>query len=232
MAHWPIWWLIVPGLIGLMGLIVVSAGIGALSRRRPFSAIGGIFSGTAFLALAAAILLLGLNIQTYSRLTWERPVATIDLHQTGERMFDATIAQAPPAPDFGQPRPADPPRTFPLKGDEWRIEARVLKWKPWATVLGLNARYRLERLAGEFADTASEQAGPPSVIDLLQPEEAGGLWQLSNRLNKAHVLDTAYGSAALMPMTDGARYEVSLTQSGLLARPANDAAAKAVGGWK
>jgi len=35
-----------------------------------------------------------------------------------------------------------------------------------------------------------------------------------------------------MPMADGAQYAFAMTQTGLVARPANDQAAQAVGGWK
>jgi hypothetical protein len=35
-----------------------------------------------------------------------------------------------------------------------------------------------------------------------------------------------------MPMQDGARYEVNVSQSGLVARPLNLAAQDAVGAWR
>ncbi|MDB5393948.1 MAG: hypothetical protein JWM91_1454 [Rhodospirillales bacterium] len=224
---WPYLWMVGPVLVGLTGLIVLTAGIDALARRRVFSAMGGIFGGGAVLALAVAILLLGLDVQTYHRLSFERSIATIDLRQTGDKAFDATVAEA---------TAEQAPRTFALTGDEWRIEARVLKWKPWANVLGLDARYRLERLAGEFTDQGEEQTGPRSIHDLRSPNPTGTaaadqLWRLSSRLNETHLIDTLYGSATVMPMADGARYELSMTQTGLLARPVNEAATKAVGRW-
>jgi hypothetical protein len=40
-----------------------------MARHRPYRAMGEIFTGGALLALAAIALLLGLDIQTYSRLT-------------------------------------------------------------------------------------------------------------------------------------------------------------------
>jgi len=43
--------------------------------------------------------------------------------------------------------------------------------------------------------------------------------------------DALYGSATFMPMADGAAYEVSVSQAGLLARPLNDAARAAVDAW-
>jgi hypothetical protein len=45
-------------------------------------------------------------------------------------------------------------------------------------------------------------------------------------------VDTLYGGGAYMPMADGAKYEVWITQSGLVARPVNDVARTASsGGW-
>jgi hypothetical protein len=234
----PYWWWILPALAGLLALGLFAAGVSALSRRHPYRAMGGIFTGGLLLAASAALLLLGLDVQTFSRLSYERPVATITLHQTGDKQFDATLVRSVDYSAQGPDTPAPTgsvdiaPPTFPLKGDEWRVEARVLKWKPWMNVLGLDARYRLERLSGEFTDTALEQAGPRSTYDLRPATDDNRLTRLSARLHQARLVDTVYGSAALMPMADGAQYSLAMTQAGLVARPTNDQAVQAVGGWK
>jgi hypothetical protein len=234
----PYWWWILPALAGLLALGLFAAGVGALLRRHPYRALGGIFTGGLMLVASAALLLLGMDIQTFSRLTYERPVATIALHQTGDKQFDATLVRSVDYSGQGMDTPAPTgsvdvsPPTFPLKGDEWRVEARVLKWKPWANVLGLDARYRLERLSGEFADTAQEQTGPRSTYDLHPAVGDDRLTRLSARLHQAWLVDTVYGSAALMPMADGAQYSLAMTQAGLVARPTNEPAVQAVGGWK
>jgi hypothetical protein len=44
--------------------------------------------------------------------------------------------------------------------------------------------------------------------------------------------DALYGSAVYVPMSDGARYQVVVSQSGLVARPLNEPARQAVGAWK
>jgi hypothetical protein len=44
--------------------------------------------------------------------------------------------------------------------------------------------------------------------------------------------DALYGSAVYVPMSEGAEYTVSVSASGLVVRPGNDTARKAVGGWK
>ena len=58
------------------------------------------------------------------------------------------------------------------------------------------------------------------------------MWTLLQRYhNYLPWVDTLYGSAAFMPMADGARYEVKVSQSGLVARPLNLVARQAVGAW-
>src|ERR1700761_8642908 len=66
-AHMPYWWWILPAVAGLAALGLLAGGVGAIAHNRPYRALGEIFTGGALLALAAIILLFGLDIQTYSR---------------------------------------------------------------------------------------------------------------------------------------------------------------------
>jgi hypothetical protein len=221
-----IWW-IIPALAGLLALTMVAGGLAALLHGRPYRALSGITGGGALLVIALAVLLLGFDFQTYHRLAYERPVAAVDLHQTGDKAFAVTVTQPEPSGQI-----ASQPSSYAVQGDEWRVEARVLKWKSWANVLGLDPRYRLDRLSGEYVDTAEEVSAPRSVYDLRAPVDQFTVARLAAKLNRAKLIDTVYGSAVLMPMADGARYELSMSQSGLVARPANDAAQKAVEAWR
>lgn len=58
-------------------------------------------------------------------------------------------------------------------------------------------------------------------------------WELARRY-RAYVpwVDALFGSAAFVPMADGALYEVRVSQSGLIARPLNQAGRDAVAGWR
>src|SRR5690606_34057560 len=116
--------------------------------------------GGGFLAAGVAAILLGLNVQSYARLTHERPVATITLSQIQPQFFEATLTQ--PQTATGEASTA----VYPVHGDEWRIEAQVLRWKPWANILGLNTQYRLDRLSGRYQDTRQELTAVRSVHDL------------------------------------------------------------------
>ena len=117
----------------------------ALFQGRVFSGLLVGAGGAGFMAAAAIAGLLALDVQTYGRLTYERPVATIQTRQLGPQYFEATVMQ----PGMGEDAPGVS-NLYPLHGDEWRIEAQVLKWKPWANVLGLDAQYRLDRLSGRY----------------------------------------------------------------------------------
>jgi hypothetical protein len=224
------WWWIIPGIVGVIGLAIVLSGLGWMFRGKPFKGGRGVVGGAVFLGVAAIVGLLGLNIQTYHRLTFERPVATIELTQKGPQLFDAVVVE-PPTPDL----PEGVTRNFEIHGDEWRIEARVLKWKPWANVLGLDSQYRLDRFSGRYTETQQELTGERSAYDIRPTRQSGvDLWPLAREFSQyAPLVDTLYGSGAYMPMADGARYEVRITQNGLIARPTNEAAAEASSsGWQ
>ncbi|MDB5431299.1 MAG: hypothetical protein JWP35_2415 [Caulobacter sp.] len=223
------WWWIIPGLIALFALVIVVRGLIGLFTGRPFSGLGGMIAGGLLMAIVGAVLLGGLDVQTYSRLTYERPVATIAVHQLGPKLFEATLTQPPP--EGFEPTPA---KAYQIHGDEWRIEARVLKWKGWANVLGLDTQYRLDRLSGRYDATDDELHAERSVYDLRpDPPSQVDLWAMARKYSRfAPVVDTLYGSGAAMPMADGATYEVWITQSGLLARPTNEKAREASAtGW-
>jgi hypothetical protein len=126
-----------------------------------------------------------------------------------------------------------PLRTFVLDGDEWQLDARIVKWRPAAAVMfGLEPRYRLERLSGRYRDLAREQSAVRTVHGL-----GDARWpQLAEIVDQSFRLlpwvDAYYGSSAFLPMAHGAAYRVQASQSGLVARPANAAAERAVATWK
>lgn len=230
MAHWPVW--IVPGVLGVLGVLLFLRGVTSIGRT-PFSGAFGALTGGAFMAAGAATGLLGLNFLTYNRLTHEQQVAEVTFHQTGPSAYVADMklpdgsSQVCSLPDGTSGQCA-------ILGDQWQLDARVLKWKPWAnTYLNMDASYRLERMAGRYADIDAERSAPRTVYQLHKDP---GL-DLFNVLNtqygkKLPVLDAHYGNATYIPMADGATYYVTMTQDSLVARPANDQARTAVQNWK
>ncbi len=213
-----------------MNVIIISfAAIGALFlllavlrlRRRRFIAAGShTVSGLALLAFAGLFSAIAMNIHTYERLTYERPIAELRFTQIAPNQFQAHLRY-----------PSGKTRLFDMLGDEWQLDARILKWQGFANVLGMDSQYRLERISGRYRNLHEERNGTRSVHALA--DDAGlDLWQISQRHQRwLPWLDARYGSATYLPMTDGAVFEVHLTQSGLLARPSNPDARDAVRDW-
>ena len=50
-------------------------------------------------------------------------------------------------------------------GDQWRIDAEFLKWKYWATLLGIDSQYRLDRLEGRYRTAAAQNTQPNLAHD-------------------------------------------------------------------
>ena len=207
--------------LALIGLLFLVRGVRQFRRRRP---VAGAFSGASGLVLllvAACAGLIGFGLQGYQRLSYERPVAELQLTQTGERQFNGVLKY-----------PSGMSQEFALQGDEWQIDARVLSWNAFVNVIGFDAAYRLERLGGRYGKIEDERSAARTVY-ALNPPAPIDLWEIARRYREwAPWVDAFYGSATYVPMADGALYGVKLTQSGLRARPLNQAARAAVGNWE
>jgi hypothetical protein len=204
----------------LFGILFLVAAVRRLRRRR---VMGGMAHGAAaliFLLAAACALLIGSNLRTYQRLSYEQPAAELQFSRVGERQYDAALSY----PDGER-------ANFALRGDEWQVDARVLKWHSFANLIGFDAAYRLERISGRYSHVEDERSQPRTVYELHTP----GLvdpWELIHRYRSwVPWMDALYGSATFLPMADGALFEIKVSQSGLVARPLNQAAREAVASW-
>jgi hypothetical protein len=212
----------VVALIAVFGLLLLALACQRLFRARFFAAAGSALTGILLLTAAALLFVVSMNLHTYARLTHERAVAEIVFEARGPQRYRATLAQVP----------SGEMQMFVLAGDEWQLDARVLKWKGWANLLGLDAQYRLERVSGRYREIEQERKDTRTVYALSE-NPGVDLWALSADYPRwLSFVDAVYGSATYMPMADGARYEVSITQSGLIARPVNEMAKTATTKWK
>ena len=203
----------------VLGVILFLLGVQRVWRRRVMTGSLEGLVGLLLLAVAALVAAIFMNLYTYDRLTHESPVAEVRFQGIEPQHFWADVMIK------------NNTQTLDLRGDEWQIDARVLKWHGAAVLIGFDTLYRLDRLSGRYRDLSKERTGPRTVYSLS--EEPGlDLWMIAKRYARwIPWVDAVYGSATYMPMVDGAHYTVSVSSSGLLARPANDIARKAVGEW-
>ncbi|MEO1475026.1 MAG: hypothetical protein AAFS13_01480 [Pseudomonadota bacterium] len=211
-----IWW-VLPAISGVMGLMLGFAGLGKLFKLQPFSGVFRLLFGVGFLGLGGVVALAGLNLQTYKRLTFERPVATISFNEveTADR-YRARLVY-----------PGGETAEYDLEGDEWLLRARVVKFKAFSNILGFDSAYKLDRLEGGFeadigkAERLIHQISENPGLDVVaMAKEQGG---------RFGVEDVRYGSATYNPMAGGLAYHVCMTQTGLIARPANVQTAEITG---
>jgi hypothetical protein len=212
--------LIVLIIVALAGILFLFAAMRRLRQRR---IVSGLFHGATALVLVLLVVASALilaNLSTYRRLSYEQPAGELQLTRTGERQFDALLSY-----------PNGTRANYALRGDEWQVDARVLKWHAFANLIGFDTAYRLERLSGRYS-RAEDEVAQPRTAYALNPPQLVDPWDLAHRYRSwIPWVDAVYGSATFLPMADGALYEIKVSQSGLLARPLNQAARDAVGGW-
>ncbi len=207
--------------IAVVGVLLAGFGLYRLLKLKLGAGIRYELAGLGLLLTGAFLLLVSSNLVIYQRLVFESPVASIVFMEKEPRLF---LAEVRPMNQLAQ--------NYELQGDEWQLDARILKWHGVANVLGLDTQYRLHRLQGRYTDIGQERVATRSVYAIGEQPEMD-IWKLANdyELLLGWLVDAAYGSAVYLPMTDGAEYEISVSQSGLVARPVNDPAKQAVSRW-
>jgi hypothetical protein len=204
--------LLVPAAACLLFALIFGAGLRRCLRQRRWSgAFVRILLLVGFLSAGLGLGLLGTSLVHYLELQGDARVAQIALRQTAPQRWSARLETAD-----GQHR------SFELYGDEWQLDARLIRWKLPALLGGAPNLYRLERLSGRYGDPKQEREAPRSVHDLAA-DAFPDLWALKRQFPQyLGFVDAYYGSAAYLPMLDGARYDVVLgTRGGLVARPAD-----------
>jgi hypothetical protein len=207
-------------LFALVGILCLFAAVRRIRRRRVLG--GALIGATALILILLSVVaaLIAGSLLTYQRLSFEQPAGELQLTRTGDREFNASLTY-----------PSGARANFTLRGDEWQIDSRVLKWHAFANLAGFDTMYRLERIGGRYTRVEDERSQPRSVYS-LNPPQLIDPWDLVHRYHSwVPWMDALYGSATFLPMADGALYEIKVSQSGLVARPLNQAARDAVAGW-
>ena len=206
--------------VSLLGLYLFLKGLVRLRRRQ--SLRGGVqtSTGAVFLALTAIVWAVSSHLYTYQRLSHEQAVAELEFIALGPQNYQAKLY----FPDGKRMQ-------WELKGDEWQLGARILKWHSTANLFGMDTVYRLDRLSGHFRDIEREREDKHTVY-ALSANPGLDIWNMAQRYTWFPWVDAVYGSAAYMPMADQSRYKVSLSQSGMVIRPVNAQAKNAVTRWR
>lgn len=206
-------------LAGFGSLVLLLALSRWLAGRR-WAMAGHFALAMALLAAAVWFEPVATHLETYQQRRPHLPVAQVYGERTSSRSFRVTLTRLP----GGQMQ------VFEVSGDQWRIDARTLAWQKLAADLGLKPGFRLDRLSARYVRAAEPSDATPSSYGLSE-ERGDDVWAQARTgagWSRFAVADHAYGPWA--PLADGARYEVVFDEHGLVARPVNEAATKALAG--
>ena len=212
--------IIASAVLVFIALLFLFSTLQHLRHRRVLRAGRSATAGAACGALGGAGMMLFYSYLGYERLTDEQVVGDIEFTQQAPQTYTARLMIEGRLDQL-----------MPIYGDEWQIDARIVTWKPPATILGFDPVYQLERLSGRYTSVDNEMSRARTVHDLAT-ERPLDLWSLVRNYPKLTPgVDAFYGTATYLPMADGARFRVTMSRDALIARPVNEEAREAVGEW-
>jgi len=204
--------------MAVLGGVLVLGGLAFFVRPHWLVAwLKGMLAMTLLLA-GGYSLVLAAGMSHYQTLAGMDVVATVEVHELGPQSWNVTIH-----------RSGVPPETHTLSGDQWQVDARIVRFGGPMGWLGVSPGYRLERLGGRYHSLEHELNAERTVIDLAS-DGWPDIWSWDQVFNLPFV-EGVYGNATFMPMRDRARFAVKLSSSGLVAVAMNDEARESVKLW-
>jgi hypothetical protein len=193
--------------LGIVGAIWLFGALAALRRARPLRFVLRTLAGLLMLSCAVLAGTIALGLQGYQALTREEVAARLTVKPLGPQRFEAKIL-------YGDGREA----VYLLAGDEIYVDAHILKWHPYANLLGLHTAYELDRVGGRY-HTIDQEKSAPRTIHSLARDKPVDLFSLRRRHEILRpLIDAQYGSATFVPVNEPAELEVRVSTTGLLMR--------------
>ena len=204
----------------LLALLVLFVAVRVLFGGRWFLAWLRGTCGLVFLALAVMVGLVAYDLSRYDPYPIDKPLLTLSFHRSGN-LYQVDILEN------------GVQRSVNLEGDLWQLDVRLLQWKGLAALIGLEPGYRLEKLDSRFLAIEQQAQARYTQAELTQSLYGVDLWRWL-RLGQHDLLmfDAQARRVTYLPMADDAVFNISLTPTGLLAQPMNQAAHQALQDWQ
>lgn len=197
----------VSAVFGVLAVALLALSVRTFRARRWVGGAGRTTVGLLFASLSALAATVGVSTQGYRALTSEEVAVTITTVPSGPQAFQAYV-EYPDGRDT----------TLAVQGDQLLVDARILKWKYLANVLGMRTHYELDRLTGRYVDIDDERTRARTV-HALGAEKPIDFYDLLQRYSALRLLaDAEYGSATYIEVDRPARFEVRVSTTGLLVR--------------
>ena len=199
--------MIVGGVFIGLSLLFLVAGIAGLKRRQFTGVPANLVLTLLMLSFALLSALVVVGTQGYRALTAEEVAATIETQPTGQQSFQAIFH----FPDGSK-------KTFQISGDQLYVDAHILKWRSIGTLVGLRTAYELDRVGGRYEHIDDERSKLRTIHSLAE-ERVVDLYSLRKKHTFLDPLvDAEYGSATFIKANRRAKFELRVSNTGLLFR--------------
>ncbi len=169
--------------------------------------------------LVALFIAVGLDFSTYQALTDQQHIFKLKVKQLDENLFDIELV----TDDYRM--------TYPLSGDQWQLDFRLIRFTPAVALTGLSNLYQPSRLSSRYIDITDQQTQPLNFHSLRDFQTIDS-WKYLKRYDSVlPFIESVYGSSVYMPLADGAEYEILIGFSGLVVKSLNYYAKAAVHSW-
>jgi len=210
--------------IQILASIMIAAGIGLAALAVKTLLARGWFvkwlRGTlGFSALVLTIFgaVLAFDLLSYYKSKEGEVLATLTFSQLTGQQYDVELVGA-----------QGKPKSYQLWGDQWQLDVRLIRLQGLFT--NDLPSYKLDRLSGRYLSLEQEKNAQRSIYGFVEGAFVD-TWPWMLQQQWLSIIQAKNGSAAFMPMADGAIYEVRLYQRGLVAAPVNEQAKLAVEAW-
>ncbi len=206
------------GLLAILALFIAARIL--LSRNWFLGWLRGSI-GLAFVGVAGLVGVVAYDLLSYSQLPEGKPLLTLSFSADGPQRYRVSLLEG------GEERQVT------LEGDLWQLDGRLLRWKGLAALIGLQPGYRLEKLSGRFLAIEQQESARHAQVTLAQSPYGIDLWRwLRLGQHDLFLFDPEAARVTYLPIADGAMFNVSLSPTGLLAQPMNQAANQALKDWQ
>lgn len=177
--------------------------------------------GFLLLALASVVGSVAFEVSGYQPVPSDKPLATVSFQGQGNQRYEVAIKQ-------GRHQ-----RSVVLEGDLWQLDVHVLHWNGLAALIGLESGYRLERISGRYLSVEQQEQARHLQASLAEnkslPVDLGHWLRVAE--HDIPFFESQAQRVSFMPIADGAVYEIELSPTGLLAKPVNAEASRALKDW-
>ncbi|HTK55441.1 MAG TPA: hypothetical protein VL295_01345 [Gemmatimonadales bacterium] len=199
--HWAPW------VSGLLAVTCLGVGVAAFRGKRFVTGSISTLVGLLWVSGAALLVALGTGLAGYRALTREDVALTILVTPLANGRFLADAR-------FPEGRAAQ----WEIAGDQLYVDARILKWKGVANLLGLHTVYELDRIGGRYIDIEQERTAPRTIFELGAPKKFDLFAWIKQKTWMAPLVDAEYGSGTFIEVKQSAIFEVRVSTTGLLIR--------------